>query len=124
NRRRREIAGIAGMEGRPLGRLPYDIDARAQLLLMGELVDDVEARAEIERHGRHDLPFVLEVEAIEPAGLAAAVEHRKRLVGERRAIVCDPQNARIGRESRALALDEVTGAQRVLRRQAIEAVAL
>src|SRR5216683_1194696 len=112
------------MENRGLGRLPHDIDPRAQLLLMGELVDDVEARAEIERHIRHDLPFILEVEPIEPAGLAAAIEDRKRLVGERRAILPDPQYARIGRESRTLALDEVPGAQRVLRRQAIEAVAL
>ena len=69
--RRREVARISRVNRCCVRRLPDDIDARAQLALMRECADHIEAGAEIERHARQHLPFVLRIDAAEPAGLAA-----------------------------------------------------
>ncbi len=47
------------MQRRTADRLPHDVDARAQLLLVGELVDEIETGAEIDRQVGERLPLVL-----------------------------------------------------------------
>ena len=91
---------------------------------MGKLVHQVEARAKIERHRRNDLPFVLQVIAVEPSGLAARIEDRERLIAGLHAHLVDRQDARIGVECRALSLDVKAAAEGVIRGRSPAPVAL
>ena len=63
-RRRREIAGVAGVDGGAVRRLPDRVDARTDLVLMRELVDQVEAGAVVDRQFRQNAPLVLKIDAI------------------------------------------------------------
>ncbi len=72
--RRHEVARIAESQCRRIGGLPDDVGARAELPLVHVLGHLVVTRAEIDGHGRNDLPFVLQVIAVQPPGLAAGIE--------------------------------------------------
>jgi hypothetical protein len=74
-------------------------------MLMRELVDQIKPRAKIDRNGWDDFPFVLQVIAVEPSGLAARIEDRERHVGGLHAHVVHGKNIGGGLERRPLALD-------------------
>src|SRR5205823_4884038 len=84
----------------------------------------VVTRAEIESNGRDDLPFVLQIVAVEPTGLAAGIEDREWFVAGLSAVLVDGQDIRLGAEGRALALDQEAAAHRVLGGDPPAAVAL
>ena len=68
-RRRREVAGIAGMDRRARNGLVFQADARAELVGVDELIHLIEADAGIQGQLVGDLPLVLDVEAQEPTQL-------------------------------------------------------
>jgi hypothetical protein len=61
-------------------RLPHQVEARADLVLVGIGVHDIEAAAEIGRQLVGDGPFILEIKAVKIAGLAGLVVDRERLI--------------------------------------------
>ena len=61
--------------------LPHDVDARAELVLLGGAVDGIETQAEIHRDGGREPPFVLQVDAVGPANEIRAVSEADGLVG-------------------------------------------
>jgi len=67
-RRRREVARVAGVQGRRVGRLKDQAEARTQLALLDVGVDLVAAHAVVHRQLVAELPFVLQVEAVGPRG--------------------------------------------------------
>src|SRR5271163_2998516 len=69
-RRRREVARIAGVKRCRVTRLPNHIDPRAQLSLADKLGELIVARTEIDGNGWDDLPLVLQIIAVNPSGLA------------------------------------------------------
>jgi len=58
---RGEILRVAGVEGGAARGLEGQIEARAELILMGELVNNIVTRAIIESQCGGDFPFVLEI---------------------------------------------------------------
>ena len=76
--RRREVAGIAGMEGGAVVRLVGKLNARAELVGVDKLPHLVEAQAGIDRQIVGDLPFVLDIDAGEPAEFRDIVGDRIR----------------------------------------------
>ena len=93
-------------------------------MLMCELVDQIKAGAKIDRKGRDDFPFVLQVIAVKPSRLAARIEYREGHVGGLHAHVVHRKNIGSGLERRPLALDVKTAAQGVLGRNFPAAVSL
>ncbi len=72
-RRRGEIAGVAGVQGRAGQGSPHRIDPRAPLVLVAVGVQLVEAQAVVQRQRRQQLPLVLQIGAVSPGGLGAVV---------------------------------------------------
>ena len=67
--RRREIAGIAGVKRRAVGRRIGQADAWAELIGVDVFVHLVESQARVQRQLVGDLPLVLRVDAEQPTGL-------------------------------------------------------
>src|SRR5690349_10405954 len=86
--RRREVARIAEVDRCERSCIPDEIGARAQLRFFRERPHRIEARAIVERQRPAELPLVLEIDAIQLAGLVALIGdsegHVARL--ERRAV--------------------------------------
>ena len=64
--RRREVARVAGVEGRVVERLVGEADARAELVGVDELPHLVEAQTAIDGEFVGDFPLVLGIDAGEP----------------------------------------------------------
>src|SRR5262245_28070711 len=76
--RRSEIARVSGVKRRPLEWLVNDVDARTQLVFVYKSVFKIEAATEIDRKRLERLPFVLQVESIKIAVLAAVIDDAPR----------------------------------------------
>src|SRR5277367_6176672 len=81
-------------------------------------------RPEIDGHLWHDLPFVLQIIAVEPSGRSARIGDRKWLVAGLDPVRVDRQGVRIGRGRRAFSLDVKAAAQGVDIGNPVAAVAL
>src|SRR4029077_4965738 len=76
--RRCEITRKAGMQGGSAEWLLDDVDSRTELILVRERVHDIEATAEIDGELFERLPFILQIEPIEIAVLAAVIHDAQR----------------------------------------------
>ena len=83
---RREVARIAGVQGRARRDLVSQVDARAPLLLARVGRNLVEAGAVVQGQGFADMPFILQVHTGQGARLAAVVGNADRCGGGLRAV--------------------------------------
>ena len=117
-RRGNEVAGISRTQGDFRRGFPDDVDARAELVLAVVPVMASKRTAEIDGQRRQQLPFVLQVDAVGPAGEVGAVGDAERLVAGMQARPDRPgrnqrQGIGLSEAGDALALHEEAAAQRV-----------
>ena len=84
--------------------------ARAQLGRGHELLEFVEAQADVERERRPDPPFILQIPAGIPAALRIGVVDRER-IGQRHAVDPERQHGRQIADSRLFDAEDEPGAQ-------------
>src|SRR5436190_20002321 len=80
------------MQRGPLQRLPNNVDSRTELILVRERVHDVEAAAEIDGKLFERFPFILQIESVEIAVLAAVIDNPQGNVAGLVAIGIDREN--------------------------------
>ena len=76
----------------PVERLPNYVDPRTELILVRERVHDVESTAEIDCELFERLPFILQIESVEVAVLAAVIDNAQGNVAGLVAIGIDREN--------------------------------
>src|ERR1700674_744004 len=123
-RRRGEIARVSGMDRARFGKLPQRIDARADLVFIGERRYMVESSAIIDRQTRVEPPLVLQIETREIAALARVIDDDRGIAGKLVSRVIDGEDAdvivapgkllRVGKpESRDVGVRELVGGIRL-----------
>src|SRR5258708_1500641 len=80
------------MHGGVFKRLPYDVDTRTDLAAAAEGGVVVEAHAVVDREDRIDLPFVLQIDALDRLRVAAIVYDTSRYVCRLCSCIIDGQH--------------------------------
>jgi hypothetical protein len=123
-RRWREEARVAGVHGGVFRRLPHEVHARAHLAATRERRVVIEAQSVVHREHRVESPLVLQIDALDPLGIAGVVDDAEGSVAGLSTVGVRRQHLRGGVAGEMVGLRVHPGAQRVRIGELVGAVAL